>query len=55
MTAGGQIVGVATYGRPRRRPVVAGPQPVPTVCEVCGTDQETGVCPARCLTRRRKD
>lgn len=57
MTGGEQIAGVATYGYPRttRRPAVSPPEPVPTVCPACLTDQQTDVCPTDCLTRKDKN
>lgn len=51
MTAGEQVAGVATTGRPRTtRPVDY--EPVPTVCPICGTDlNTTQSCPLNCPTR----
>jgi len=55
VTAGEQIAGVATYGRPRARRQVPPPQPVPTVCPVCGTDLNvTQSCPQNCPTREER-
>ncbi|MFI1194126.1 hypothetical protein ACH4T9_12825 [Micromonospora sp. NPDC020750] len=51
MTAGQQIAGVATYGRPRtacRRPVEYTAH-APTC--VCFTDRDTSPCPQNCPTR----
>ncbi|MEU8334753.1 hypothetical protein [Micromonospora tulbaghiae] len=53
MTVGEWRAGAALYGRPRRRPVVL--EPVPTVCEACGTDLDTSPnCPANCPTPKRR-